>query len=203
MSDRDDQPAVPTRFDEDPTWPGVAAAYAAWPGGRPPRTHPTTPGIIPPPREPLDPRARTIWFINNLIAVIVIVAIVAAVVVMLHMLVHLALVWTIPIPVAVAVVLLAIAWLGPRVRYHYWRFEIREDEVDLQHGFITRARQIVPMSRIQLVDTRQGPLDRRYRVANVIFYTAAGSLHIPALSVERAAEVRSQIAALAKVHDDL
>ena len=71
MSDRDDQPAVPSGFDEDPTWPGVAAAYAAWPGGRPPRTLPATPGVIPPPREPLDPRARTIWFINNLIAAIV------------------------------------------------------------------------------------------------------------------------------------
>ena len=89
------------------------------------------------------------------------------------------------------------------MRYRQWRFEIREDEVDLLHGIVVRTRQIVPMSRIQHVDTTRGPLQRRYGLASVVFYTAAGSMTIPALSVERAADVRDRIAALAKVHDDL
>ncbi|HEU0165647.1 MAG TPA: PH domain-containing protein, partial [Thermomicrobiales bacterium] len=178
---------------DDATWPGVAAAYAAWPGDQAPGSgSAAAPGTIPPPREHLDPKARTIWFINNLIATIVITAVVTAAMVGAHMWFDAALLWTILVPVVVALILLTIAWLDPLVRYRIWRFEIHEDEVDLQHGFFTRTRQLVPMSRIQHVDTRQGPLDRRYRLASVIFYTAAGAISIPALSVGRAAEVRSQ-----------
>jgi hypothetical protein len=108
------------------------------------------------------------------------------------------------LPVA-AVLALGIAWMviTPSIRYNQWRFEIREDEVDLLHGILVRTRQIVPMSRIQHVDTTRGPVQRRYNLASVVFYTAAGSMMIPELSVDRAAEVRDQIAALAKVQDDL
>jgi membrane protein YdbS with pleckstrin-like domain len=193
--------------EDDATWPGVAASYAAWPGDRPPGSATAgitgTTGIIQPPREELDRKARTIWFINNLIAAIIATGFATAIMIVIHIWGHLGLTWTVAVPVAVAIVLSAYAWLDPLVRYRIWRFEIREDEVDLQHGFFTRTRQLVPMSRIQHVDTRQGPLDRHYKLASVIFYTAAGAMSIPALSVIRAAEVRRQIASLAKVHDDL
>jgi len=79
----------------------------------------------------------------------------------------------------------------------------REDEVDLQHGVLVKTRQLIPMSRIQHVDTRRGPLQQRFGLSSVVFFTAAGSMEIPALSQEHAADVRNRIAALAKVHDDL
>ncbi len=103
------------------------------------------------------------------------------------------------------VLALSLTWaiVSPSIRYEQWRFEIREDEVDLLHGLVVRTRQIVPMSRIQHVDTTRGPIQRRYGLASVVFYTAAGGMTIPELSDERAASVRDQIAALAKVHDDL
>ena len=103
------------------------------------------------------------------------------------------------------VLALSLTWavVSPSIRYEQWRFEIREDEVDLLHGLIVKTRQIVPMSRIQHVDTTRGPIQRRYGLASVVFYTAAGGMTIPELSDERAASVRDQIAALAKVHDDL
>jgi membrane protein YdbS with pleckstrin-like domain len=109
--------------------------------------------------------------------------------------------------VTAAAVLIAInivaTIVGPGLRYRFWRYEIREDEVDLQHGFMVQARQLVPMSRIQHVDTRRGPLQQRFGLASVVFFTAAGAMEIPALSQEVAADVRDRIAELAEVHDDL
>ena len=180
------------------SWPGLAAAYAVWP-----ETEAVRARVIPPPVKRLDPRAKRLWIINNLIGVAFLVAIAVGIVLVLHRWRDLAMIWTVGIPVAVAVIGSIVAWADAAVRYRVWRYEIRADEVDLMHGLITRRRQLVPMARIQHVDTRQGPLERHYGLATVLFYTAAGGMEIPALSVEHAAEVRNQIAALAKVHDDL
>lgn len=187
----------------DVTWPGTAAALATWPDGEINAGRGTAPSGIPLPEERLDPRARTIWLINNLIATGVVTIIAAAVMYGLHRWRHTDLIWVIGIPVILLIVQVIASWIDVTVRYRQWRFEIRADEVDLKHGFITHTRQLVPMTRIQYVDTRQGPIERHYGLSSVIFYTAAGSMEIPALAVARAGEVRNQIAALAKVHDDL
>lgn len=192
----DADPEVPPG---DASWPGLAAAYAVWPE----TGDENASRFIPPPEKRLDPKAKKLWIINNLIGVVVLVAIASGIMVTLHRWRDVGLVWTIGIPVAIAVAACLVAWVDAVVRYRIWHYEIRPDEVDLQHGLITQRRQLVPMSRIQHVDTRQGPLERRYGLATVLFYTAAGGMEIPALSVEHAAEVRNQIAALAKVHDDL
>jgi len=196
--------AVPPDPDQDvvvageASWPGLAAAYEVWP-----EVDATQARFIPPPEKRLDPKAKRLWIINNLIGVVIFVAIAVAITLLLHRWRDLAMTWTVGVPVAVAVVGSGIAWADAVVRYRIWRYEIRADEVDLMHGLITRRRQLVPMARIQHVDTRQGPLERHYGLATVLFYTAEGGMEIPALSVEHAAEVRNQIAALAKVHDDL
>lgn len=180
------------------SWPGLAAAYAVWPEAEAAQAR-----VIPPPEKRLDPRAKRLWIINNLIGVAFLVALVVGIVLVLHRWRDLAMIWTVGIPVAVVVLGSIVAWADAVVRYRVWRYEIRADEVDLMHGLITRRRQLVPMARIQHVDTRQGPLERHYGLATVLFYTAAGGMEIPALAVSQAAEVRNQIAALAKVHDDL
>ncbi|MGN6032016.1 MAG: PH domain-containing protein [Thermomicrobiales bacterium] len=180
------------------SWPGLAAAYDVWPGAEATRAR-----FIPPPEKRLDPKAKRLWIINNLIGIAVLVAIAVGISYGLHRWRDLAMPWTVGVPVAIAVAGGLLAWADAAVRYRIWRYEIRTDEVDLMHGLITRRRQLVPMARIQHVDTRQGPLERHYGLATVLFYTAAGGMEIPALSVEHAAEVRNQIAALAKVHDDL
>ncbi|MGC4191735.1 MAG: PH domain-containing protein [Thermomicrobiales bacterium] len=210
MSDRPQSPSSrlpewnaagpdPDAMPGEASWPGLTAAYAVWPetGGA------SCARFIPPPEKRLDPKAKRLWIINNLIGVVVFVAVACGGVILLHRWRDLAMLWTVGIPVAIALVGCAIAWGDAVVRYRIWRYEIRTDEVDLQHGLITRRRQLVPMARIQHVDTRQGPVERYYGLATVLFFTAAGGMEIPALSVEHAAEVRNQIAALAKVHDDL
>lgn len=94
-------------------------------------------------------------------------------------------------------------WLIPSVRWRQWRYEIRENEVDLQHGILYVTRTLVPIARVQHVDTQQGPLERLFGLATVVFYTAAGPNKIPALADHVAAEVRDRIAELTREQDEI
>ena len=91
----------------------------------------------------------------------------------------------------------------PGLRWRRWRYEIRADEVDLQRGIFWISRTLVPLARIQHVDTRQGPLQRRFGLSTVVFHTAAGPNHIPELSTPVAAEARDRIAELTREQDEL
>ena len=94
-------------------------------------------------------------------------------------------------------------FVAPGVRWRRWRYEIRPDEVDLQRGVWWVSRTLVPLARIQHVDTRQGPLQRRYGLSTVVFHTAAGPNQIPELSTPIAAEARDRIADLTREQDEL
>lgn len=91
----------------------------------------------------------------------------------------------------------------PRRRWETWRYDIGESEVDIQQGFVTVSRTRVPMARIQHVDTRRGPLERRNGLATLVLYTAAGARSIPGLALPVAEQARDRIAALANVRDDV
>lgn len=90
----------------------------------------------------------------------------------------------------------------PTIRWKRWRYEIYESEVDLQYGVFIVRRVLIPMIRVQHVDTRQGPLLRRYKLATVTITTAATIHQIPVLSEERAAVLRDHISQLATGADD-
>ena len=106
---------------------------------------------------------------------------------------------------ALAILVLGSMTVGvaPGLRWRRWRYEIRPDEIDLQRGILWVGRTLVPLARIQHVDTRQGPLQRRFGLSTVVFYTAAGPNHIPELSTSVAAEVRDRIAVLTGEQDEL
>lgn len=90
----------------------------------------------------------------------------------------------------------------PTIRWRRWRYEVYESEVDLQYGMIVVRRVLIPMIRVQHVDTRQGPLLRRYGLATVTITTAATVHQIPALAEEKAARLRDQISKLATEADE-
>ena len=93
--------------------------------------------------------------------------------------------------------------MAPGLRWRRWRYEIRSEEVDLQRGIFWISRTLVPLARIQHVDTRQGPLQRRFGLSTVVFYTAAGPNQIPELATPVAADVRDRIAELTREQDEL
>ncbi|MFO1446518.1 PH domain-containing protein [Bacillus sp. Bva_UNVM-123] len=92
--------------------------------------------------------------------------------------------------------------LIPTLRWRRWRYEVRENELEIQHGVFIMKRTLVPMIRVQHVDTRQGPILRKYELATVAVSTAATVHEIPALNVDEAEELRFFISKLARVADE-
>ncbi|MDZ5474587.1 PH domain-containing protein [Bacillus sp. 31A1R] len=95
-----------------------------------------------------------------------------------------------------------IIYLFPSLKWKRWRYEVREQEIELQRGIFIITRTLVPMVRVQHVDTQQGPLLRKYKLATVTVSTAATIHEIPALELEEAEEIRLFISRLARVADE-
>jgi membrane protein YdbS with pleckstrin-like domain len=105
---------------------------------------------------------------------------------------------------ALAVVLgAAVVVLVPRIRLRRFRYEVREDEIDLRRGIIVETRTLVPMVRVQHVDMRRTVLSRAFGLAAVVFHTAAGANEIPALREAEAAAIRDRITDLARAPEEL
>lgn len=93
-------------------------------------------------------------------------------------------------------------YLIPKLRYRRWRYEIFEQEIYIQHGILIMTRTIIPMIRVQHVDTQQGPILKKYNLATVSVSTAATTHIIPALQEEDASSLRDRISTLARVEED-
>lgn len=114
--------------------------------------------------------------------------------------------WPIWYIVAAAIVGLIITvlnvWIVPNIRWRRWRYEVREEEIELQHGIWITTRTLVPMVRVQHVDTVQGPLLRKFKLATIEISTAATRHEIPAVDVNEAEQLRHAISRLARVAED-
>jgi membrane protein YdbS with pleckstrin-like domain len=155
------------------------------------------------PTERLDPRAKTLWRITGALGALPILAGGAVASWVLLRVAEVALLVGVLPLIAVGVLLVISVGVTPGLRWRRWRYEIRENEVDLQRGIVWVSRTLVPLARIQHVDTQSGPLQRRFGLATVVFYTAAGANQIPELSAPVAAEVRDRIAELTREQDEL
>ena len=155
------------------------------------------------PAERLDPRAITLWRLTGLLNVLPLLlgAGFACWALVKYGSVSL---FVAALPLLAVILLgVVVVGVGPALRWRRWRYEIRPDEIDLQRGILWVGRTLVPLARIQHVDTRQGPLQRRFGLSTVVFYTAAGPNRIPDLSTPVAAEVRDRIAVLTGEQDEL
>ncbi len=157
----------------------------------------------PEPSEQLDPQARTLWRLGGLTTFAVCAAIFIAGAAALIWFDVIDWWWAVLAALVLAIPSLAGIYYVPDLTWRRWRYEVGSDEVDLQYGVFTVTRTLIPMARIQHVDTRRGVLQRRFGLATVVFYTAAGSNEIPSLADAVASDVRDRIAALANTRDDL
>jgi membrane protein YdbS with pleckstrin-like domain len=97
--------------------------------------------------------------------------------------------------------LLAVA-LVPPLRWSRWRWDVRDDGIDIQHGTFTIRRTLIPWVRVQHVDTRRGLLEQGFGLATVVVHTAAAGHTIPMLRVDEADGLRDRIAGLARTDED-
>ncbi|TSB46971.1 PH domain-containing protein [Alkalicoccobacillus porphyridii] len=111
--------------------------------------------------------------------------------------------WILYVLVAVFILyILAFIIIWPPIQWRRFRYQVHEQEIDIQQGVLIVRRTLVPMTRIQHVETEQGPILRRYKMASVEIQTAATTHRIPVLPIEEADQLRDQIARLAAVAID-
>ncbi|SDJ45089.1 PH domain-containing protein [Salimicrobium halophilum] len=111
--------------------------------------------------------------------------------------------WVIALAVLLFVIDLVLSvFLVPALRWRRWKYEVFEQEIYIQHGILIRRRTIVPMLRVQHVDTKQGPILKHFSLATVTISTAATTHEIPALSDGEASDLRDRISELARVDED-
>jgi len=155
--------------------------------------------VRPPPEQRVDPRAVTLWRVEALLRSGALLLLLLATLASLATVVPLGL-W-----VVVAVLVLFVVYSAvqivvvPRVRYHYWRYQVDEHELDIQQGVFVVRRTVIPLVRVQHVDTVQGPLSKQFGLSSVTVATAAGGHLIPALTDSAAEALRDRISALARV----
>ena len=154
------------------------------------------------PEGRLDPRARSLWRVTGALQALPILAGGAFAAYVLYENGVPSYLAALPVLGTLALAVLLVGLLPPLL-WRRWRYEIRLLEVDLQRGLLRVTRTLVPMARVQHVDTRQGPLQRRFGLSTVVFYTAAGPNEIPQLATGTAAEVRDRIAELTREADEL
>lgn len=99
------------------------------------------------------------------------------------------------------------AWIGvifilPPLKWKRWRYSINQNEIDLLRGIIIRRETLIPLSRVQHVDTRQGPLLRWFNLSSVTISTAATTHEIPGLDEVIADRVRKKISTYARLAEE-
>lgn len=108
--------------------------------------------------------------------------------------------WYFPVAAAAAAVQATVGMvLVPWWRWEVHRWEVGPDAVYTRTGWLVQERRIAPISRVQTVDTRRGPLERLLGLATVTVTTAsaAGPVTIPALDRALADQVVRDLAARA------
>jgi membrane protein YdbS with pleckstrin-like domain len=144
------------------------------------------------PAHRVDPAARWLWAASGLAVTVVAAAVVIVLSIVLPddtprwIEVLLAVARWLLVPLGLIAIVIEPLW-----RYRVHRWEVTEEAVYTLEGWLTRTWRIVPISRIQTVDTTRGPLQQLLGLTSIRVRTAshAGSTSIEQLSAPLAAAV--------------
>lgn len=118
--------------------------------------------------QPLPPRALHMFVVVNVLGSLVVA--VAALVPIGVWLSSTALALVAAIFLLVALPAFGV-WMA-RKHYRYTRWKLDADGFGLQSGRLWYSETRVPASRVQHLDLKRGPLERRYRLATLVIHTA-------------------------------
>lgn len=150
------------------------------------------------PSHRLDPRMLRVWYISSLVGI---VAVAALAVVAWLIVRHLGgdVFWVYLVAGVIEAICVGDMLVSPRVEYATWRYDVTPTDVDLYSGVFTKKRVLVPLVRVQHVQTKQGPILRAHGLASVTVSTAGESFEIPGLAEDDANGLRDRVAELARL----
>ncbi|MCX8131475.1 MAG: PH domain-containing protein [Clostridia bacterium] len=131
----------------------------------------------------IHPSAKKLWVINGVIASIIIMSVCYVIGKFTS---YLVLIPGVAISIYITVV-------HPFFEYRQWAYRISEKHIDFIHGIVFRKRTLIPVSRIQHMDIKQGPLQKKFSLANIAIFTAGQSHEIEAVLYSEAQEIVSSI----------
>lgn len=154
------------------------------------------------PKNKMNPKAKKAWIIGGIIDLIVYLLITLAFFILNRMFFELSnFITLVLLSISIILGIFEIIII-PNIRMYHWCYEISENEVDIQNGIIVIRRALIPMARIQHVDTERGPILRYFNLSTLSISTAGSTHKIPALHNDEALELRNKISKLAGVSED-
>lgn len=145
------------------------------------------------PTKQLDPRMVRVWRIKEVIALAAYVLCAAVLLAFVRP------VWLLLLCAALLALQVAALLVLPGLRYRRWRYEVTNTDVLVRSGLIIVKTSVIPMVRIQHVETTQGPILKANGLASVCISTAGGSFEIPGLDAPEAETLRDRVAVLARI----
>lgn len=100
---------------------------------------------------------------------------------------------------AVAAVAGFLAFWFPRRAYLAYGYRIDEKVLEIRNGVVVRLERLLPLSRLQHVDVKSGPVERAFGLATLVLYTAGtheAVLRIPGLAAGDAVRLRDRLVAI-------
>jgi len=156
----------------------------------------TTAPTRPAPANPLPDGVRVMWTWDAAIAALILAGVAFGLAGALDALMP----W-----LPLAAVAGGVAWVVvvPRAHHARWRWELREEELDLLRGVWSVTRTVVPLTRIQHVAVQRTGWTGLFGLVVLRVHTAAGGTTIPGLEPAQADDVRDRILARLRTPDDL
>jgi membrane protein YdbS with pleckstrin-like domain len=148
--------------------------------------------------RPLDPRVLRLWQLTDLIAyvILLLVGVIGGVVLMVNL--PASRTWVAAAWVAFALLgLWTILYYHPR-NYRAWGYRLDQRVLLIRHGVWFRAVKLLPLTRLQHVDIKRGPLQRHFGLSTLVLHTAgtaAASIEVPGLDADEAVRLRDQLVA--------
>jgi membrane protein YdbS with pleckstrin-like domain len=147
-----------------------------------------------PPQHQFDPRTKPWWRLQFVITYGVLVL----PLVVLGVLIAPARLWLLTPAAVIAVIGLFSVLALPTWWHRVHRWEVTDTAVYTLTGYFWRTWRVAPMSRIQTVDTTQGPLQRSFGLSTVVVTTAssAGAVKLEGLDEDQANELAERLTQL-------
>lgn len=146
----------------------------------------------------LDSRLVPYWVLSNLFTTVVLIALLVGGVFYLYDKVDEYAQWLVVAAWTAGAALLLMALLQPVLAYMTWRYSMDDQLLIARYGILFREEKTIPISRLQHVDLRRGPIERLFSLATLVVFTAGtegATFRVPGLSVARAQEMRDRILA--------
>ncbi|MBU3101115.1 MULTISPECIES: PH domain-containing protein [Clostridium] len=93
----------------------------------------------------------------------------------------------------IAIIIFINSLFMPKYKYKKFSYDMDEEKIILKYGVVTEINVIIPMSRVQYVDTEQGIILKKYKLINLTIHTAGGAYKIPYLESEIGNELQLSI----------